>query len=343
MGSQGGLPRDHENPAYDSDGDGNIEAMGRLVELEDLDLDGNDLVDAGTVVWDSSQGVVPASQLPDVTSLSGFPLPASDVPAVTGLDPGTMASGEFLRFDGSSLVGGTVDLSGLRQRDLELLADIAENRYANSLAQENYDSVLFDVFVDSSKIASSSSLNVKTGQNGNMDLALGAAGTTASRTADDNSSSDDRHGGLKVNPNTNLAGIRVKVSANTGTLTEVGIMDSNYNVLTNKTGSWTAGKTVDISKSLSAGTTYFVYGRKADGSSYTKGVNNNISFPFSSTDIDIVDSGILLSGGSSFSGGDGVNFVSVTAYLWTIHYCNQISVLYSFKNYGTAGCGHSGR
>ena len=56
---------------------------------------------------------------------------------------------------------------------LQILNDIAENRAANNLNPQTYENLFFDAFVDSSKIASSSNVNITTGQNGNIKLDTG--------------------------------------------------------------------------------------------------------------------------------------------------------------------------
>lgn len=52
------------------------------------------------------------------------------------------------------------------REQLEMLGDIAENRFQNALAQSEYDAVLFDTFLDDSKIASSTGITLITGIDG---------------------------------------------------------------------------------------------------------------------------------------------------------------------------------
>ena len=109
-----------------------------------------------------------------------------------------------------------------------------------------------------------------------------------SRDPDEDSLSDSgTRRGIVINPNTNLVQIDATISGNTDGLTQVGVSDSSNNVLASVTGSFTAGDTVVLVASLSAGSDYAVWAN-AEGNSYTLGFDNVASFPYTSTDVDIV-------------------------------------------------------
>ncbi len=95
---------------------------------------------------------------------------------VTNLDGSSGTNGQFLQTDGSSLNFAAVD-AGMTETEratmLEMIVDIDENRFANSLPVQDYDATFFDTFVDQSKIASSSGANITTGQNGSVSLTQG--------------------------------------------------------------------------------------------------------------------------------------------------------------------------
>jgi hypothetical protein len=133
----------------------------------------------------------------------------------------------------------------------------------------------------------SASLSGTAVESGSIKLAK-VTGTTATRDPDNSSNGDSKDRGLKINPNTGLEGVRVTVSSNTGEFSVAVLTDSSENILASTTGPHSAGDTIDLEASLSAGTTYHVVAYD-DGNSFTYGYDNGPAYPYGSTDVDIMD------------------------------------------------------
>lgn len=116
-------------------------------------------------------------------------------------------------------------------------------------------------------------------------------GTTADRP-DDNTevTGATQTSGVKINPNTNLDGVRCEVSSNTGSgIDTISLLASNGNTLVEKSPSNLGpGDQIDLTPSggLTSGSAYYCV-VNASGSSYTHGVYDSASYPYTSTDIDI--------------------------------------------------------
>jgi len=137
-------------------------------------------------------------------------------------------------------------------------------------------------------------------------------GSSVSRQPDNNTTSKSSLRGLAVNPNTALAGVRVELSSNQGTISRLQVYDdANGTVLAQKTGSFNAGDVVDFTGiSLSAGNTYSLLGDD-QGNSYTLGFNTANISPQTSADIDIINA----RKGQAVSANNASVIVTVTALL----------------------------
>ena len=68
---------------------------------------------------------------------------ASQLPEITGLSEGSMSSGEFVKFDGSSLVGGTVETSELSwQEDSNSPHSFSGKNSIDLSIQDNFDMLM---------------------------------------------------------------------------------------------------------------------------------------------------------------------------------------------------------
>jgi len=114
---------------------------------------------------------------------------------VTNLDGSAGGSGQFLQTDGNNTTfsdistADIVDLPALvenltlneyRSWQNQIARNIAELDFAQGLAELGYPDGFFDGFFDQSKIASSSNIDLTTGQNGNLTLSLNSGSTTSS-------------------------------------------------------------------------------------------------------------------------------------------------------------------
>lgn len=121
--------------------------------------------------------------------------------------------------------------------------------------------------------------------NGSVGLTGLSDGTTAGVPTDNDTvtgQTDKR--GLVINPNKDLAGVKVDISANTTGVTTAYLTDpSTGNTLAS--ASYSSG-TATIEYDLVSGTTYHVVS-DAGGNSYDRGRYGSPSYPYSSTDIDI--------------------------------------------------------
>lgn len=132
-------------------------------------------------------------------------------------------------------------------------------------------------------------------------------GTTATRTADDDSTSVSEKRGLIINPNVSLLGITAEVSSNTSNLGKAYLIRNSDDTVLDSTTDFDSGE-VRLEANLSSGTDYQIVADN-QGNGYTVGANYSLSFPFTSADIDIT---------AGFDGFDsnsdrGYNFVSVSA------------------------------
>lgn len=194
---------------------------------------------------------------------------------------------------------------------LQILNDIAENKYANSLNADSFDELFVDPFVDQSLIASSNNINITTGKNGEIKLKTGI-GSTSSVTQDDTVSFvTDTNAGMKFKANNDLDGIKATTGPNTENYNNVQIIDSNSNVLAEKTGlNGTTNQTFEFTGlNLQSGNTYYVIadneGNDWSYDEYLSGTSENSA---TSTDIDITGNN-----GSRGGSTDVFVFGSITA------------------------------
>lgn len=124
--------------------------------------------------------------------------------------------------------------------------------------------------------------NKTTLSNGSVMLDL-VEGATTSRDAD-NDSNSATNGGLTINPNTDLVGVEVAVSANTSGPQTAEIRDSNHNTLTSKdVSNLSAGDRFRLEAALSSGTKYYlVLSASTEGRFYP-----DAAWPYTGTDLDI--------------------------------------------------------
>lgn len=124
----------------------------------------------------------------------------------------------------------------------------------------------------------------------------GGGGTTGGsriELPEDTASGEVNHRqGLVVNPNTDLSGIRLRVSELAGGYSNAHIAetDSTNIVDTVDISDVATGEEVDIYYTLSTGTDYLITMSNNDGDTYTRGqgeVNGN--YPYTSTDIDVIE------------------------------------------------------
>lgn len=117
----------------------------------------------------------------------------------------------------------------------------------------------------------------------------GALRTTATRTNDTSTgTSDDFLYGLKIIPKTTLMGLLVTLSAKIVNPEALYIYDSNGVLLKKENiAGKVAGDSVIITSPLRAFTVYYVMINR-NGALYTPGINVSVTYPFISTDIDIV-------------------------------------------------------
>lgn len=190
-----------------------------------------------------------------------------------------------------------------KERDLELIADIAEARYGASVGQENYDDVFYDVFVDQSKISSSNNAGITTGTNGQIDLT--AAGNGVTRPSDDNTLNNNSDYGIRINPNEDLTQLDIRISGNASGFSTMYVEDESGTQSIDVT-SKSAGDTVSVTGSWSSGTKYAIYFNE----SMTHGYYGSPSWPYNGDKVDIV---IGHQNGGDYSG-RAYNFDKVTGY-----------------------------
>jgi len=209
-------------------------------------------------------------------------------------------SGEFVDLENVPNLPEGISAEQILEQNADAIRQAAEARHAAGLSQVEADGGFFDAFVDSSKISSTNSVQIK---DFSGSLATVTSSTTSRSTDNDrfNSSSGEAHG-LEFKTNSSLSGIKVKISSNTGNVSRVALTDSNQNLITDKTGSFSNGDVVTLNADLSSNSSFFV-GVKDGGNSYDVGRDSNASFPVSGTDIDITAgaNGFLGGGFSTFS------------------------------------------
>lgn len=224
------------------------------VLTEGNDISGHDIVDGGTTVWDSSNTYIPTSAIQTINTSDI----ASD--AVTGAKIASGAVGSTQISDGT-----------IQKTDLGFTPNpVTDKDVARTFGESDLSLSLTSAIV--------------TGES----VELSGYGTTATRPDDDSTSTDVTGAyGLRINPNSDIEGVRVEISANTGPVSEVALLDSNENILAEATnGPYSAGETIDLVATLSASTTYYV--SVYDSSTYDVGFHNGGgSFPYTSADVDI--------------------------------------------------------
>lgn len=144
---------------------------------------------------------------------------------------------------------------------------------------------------DFNTAAELTNITVEGSGSGASAVLAGAPGTTATREPDDDSvTGDSTPRGIIVNPNTAMAGVEIEVSQMVGTgsaaPTEAEVYDSSDTLVTSKSGTFEPGDVITLEAQLQAGSDYHIV---LDGSSYTSGRHLDPSFPYTSSDIDIVD------------------------------------------------------
>jgi hypothetical protein len=95
-------------------------------------------------------------------------------------------------------------------------------------------------------------------------------GTGASVPADSYTYNDSTSRGFRFTPKQDISTIEVLVSSQTGTASTAFVADLNENLITSKTGPFSAGDVITLSANLSAGTEYAV-GLWDDGNAITYG------------------------------------------------------------------------
>lgn len=162
-------------------------------------------------------------------------------------------------------------------------------------------------------------------------IELSFNGSVVSRPSDDDSFSTTAGRGLVINPNTSLNGVAVTLSSNVGSVQDVFVADTNENILAQKTGGFNSGDTVNLLTSLNSGIDYYVAVYN-DGNSYTAGSRSNISYPRTSSDVDIVNGvfGAHPNDGSSVSTSNNAANISTIKALNTK--ANSGDVLISFDS-----------
>jgi hypothetical protein len=156
-------------------------------------------------------------------------------------------------------------------------------------------------------------LNEQSGLSNNViidnqgDYTLGGLeqGSTVTRDNDDGSVSADDKRGFRINPNADLDGLDISISSNTSGVTTAYILETDGTELAS--ASIDSG-TARLEASLSSGTDYNVVADDG-GNSYTTGRDNDATFPYTSTDIDITN-GVYL---ATSTGARPYNIKSVTA------------------------------
>lgn len=118
-------------------------------------------------------------------------------------------------------------------------------------------------------------------------IAPSTGGTTATREADDGTfSGTNGGGGVQISPNTDLLGVSVTVSANSGTFETIEVQrDSDGEIIGRASGSWSPGDVATVPAPMDSGTKYNVFADR--GVDETYGYYGSATFPYSSGDVDI--------------------------------------------------------
>ena len=118
--------------------------------------------------------------------------------------------------------------------------------------------------------------------------------TTGMGTDNINSNNEGDEVGIKINPNTDLDGVRVKLSGDTGDdrseICDFRIRDSNLNELAIASATESVGKEIQIEGvDLQAGTDYYVTKEKQGGGNYhDAGYLSSPLFPYSCNGLDVI-------------------------------------------------------
>lgn len=105
---------------------------------------------------------------------------------------------------------------------------------------------------------------------------LGSLGSTSSLTGGETA-------GIEINPNTDLTGVKFRVSSTNSGVDKAQLLDSTQTVIAEKTGVM-AGDWVTFKNALTAATTYYVAVYSADG--WNPAYQGSSTYPYASTDID---------------------------------------------------------
>lgn len=120
--------------------------------------------------------------------------------------------------------------------------------------------------------------------NGSIQLRSAHEGTTASVGSGNDTQSVSDKRGVEITPNVDISGVKGATLSNSSGLTTGYLTDTSGTVL--GSASISSG-TFLIEHELSAGTSYYLVA-DAGGSSYTEGQVDPASFPYNSSDVDIV-------------------------------------------------------
>jgi hypothetical protein len=134
--------------------------------------------------------------------------------------------------------------------------------------------------------------------NESIEMFAVAAGATTTRTSDNDVINSQTNRGLVISPNSDLEGVRAKISANTNPPDEARLEVKGGETLQTKDVSGkSSGGVVEFTEPLSGGTEYNVFLSDSSGNSWDQGFRNvsTSEYPYTGTDIDITAS---YSGGS---------------------------------------------
>jgi len=161
----------------------------------------------------------------------------------------------------------------------------ADNNTVTSLSDPVRVTEEASTFTESDITLTTTAVSVSSGSLALNDV---STGTTAVRP-DDNQESPDytNKRGIVINPNNNLAGIKLQISSNTGGTGTVELVESGSVIKTKDLSGLNSGDSFNIDVSLSSGTDYTLkYFDSSDG--VDMGEFDSASYNYSSTDIDIV-------------------------------------------------------
>jgi hypothetical protein len=208
------------------------------------------------------------------------------------------------------------DQAALNERhDLEL-----------SINAWNYDDGFIDIFWDQSKISSSANLDITTGSNPEIKL-TSINGSTVTRPADGRSSTSSAARGIAIKPNTDLAGVDAVISDNSSGYSRAYLADDQGNLIDEVDISGKSpGDTVRFRGTMSSGSRYNLL-MDDQGNTVTKGKEGSPNFPYTSTDVDIVDGNYS---GGGFNDGDSVTYIDSNAWAF-----NDVTAFPGYDSSGT--------